>query len=102
LAGIDELRLDPDAQRTPGSASRVVGEMQIFVHDVIDDDAELARQEKALATVEGQLAACEKTLNNPKFLERAPAEVVQEQRERLAGYQASREAIVAAMKELKG
>jgi len=102
LAGVEKLRLDTEATRMPGAASRVVGKMQVFVHDVIDDAAERARLEKDLARVDKEIGACEKKLGNEHFVSKAPGAVVAEQKQRLADYQASREAILSNMKELEG
>jgi valyl-tRNA synthetase len=100
-ANIGQLTVDPAAKRLPGSACNVVGDLQVFVHDVIDDAAERQRLQKALAKAEQEIATCEKKLQNPSFVERAPAEVVQEQRERLAEYQASRQAILDSLRALE-
>ena len=99
---MEKLRLDTEATRMPGAASRVVGKMQVFVHDVIDDAAERARLEKDLARVDKEIGACEKKLGNEHFVSKAPGAVVAEQKQRLADYQASREAILSNMKELEG
>jgi valyl-tRNA synthetase len=101
LAGIGRLEVDPFAARRPGSASKVLGDLQIFVHGVIDDAAERQRLEEARAKTVKEIAACEKKLQNPSFVARAPAEVVEEQRARLAGYRASLEAIEASLAELE-
>jgi valyl-tRNA synthetase len=100
LAGIGELAIDPHAIRTAGSASKIIGDLQILVHDIIDDAAEKKRLEQALVKVEKEIANCERKLNDPKFMERAPAEVVEEQRTRLIGYQTSREALSANLREI--
>jgi len=101
LAGVSELTIDGDAQRTPGSASRVMGEMVIFVHGVIDEAAERERLNKELKRVDKEIAVCEKKLGNPKFVDKAPAAVVAENRERLAEYQQNREALLKNLAELE-
>jgi valyl-tRNA synthetase len=100
LAGVGELAIDPEARRTPGAASKVIGDLQILVHDVIDDAVERERLHKALDRVDKEVAGCEKRLADPKFAERAPAEVVAEHRERLAGYVANRQVLIASLHEL--
>jgi len=100
LAAIEELVVDPEATRQPGSACRVTGDLVVFVHDVIDDQAERDRLQKALARAEKEIDTCEKKLGNAKFVGRAPAEVVQEQRDRLSEYQASRAAILQSLDQL--
>ncbi len=100
LANVRSLTIDPEATRSPGAAAKLVGELQVFVHDVIDDGAERARLEGELKKIEKEISSCEKKLGNPRFVDRAPAEVVEEQQQRLDGYRASREALHASLAEL--
>ncbi len=100
-SGVETLTIDPEAHRPPGSASKVVGQIQLFVLDVIDDGAERERLQQELKKIEKEITTCERKLQTPKFVDRAPEAVVEEQRQRLAGYQASREAVMANLKELE-
>ncbi len=100
LAGIELLHLDPTASRPLGSASKVVGDLQIFVHDVIDEGAERQRLEEALKKIDKEIATCEKKLSNPKFVDRAPPAVVKEQQDRLADYKGQQAATQASLREL--
>lgn len=102
LANVDEIRVDPSATRPKGAASLVVGDLQIFVHDLVDDDAERERLQKERKRVKKEIAICDKKLGNEKFVSRAPAEVVEKQRERKAKYVAQAEAIERALDELEG
>ena len=49
---------------------------------VIDVDAERARLDKELAKVDGDIARIDKKLGNPQFLQKAPEEVVDAEREK--------------------
>ena len=100
LAAVSELRVDAQAQRCRGSAVKVVGDLEIHVHDVIDDDAERLRLQQQLGKAEAELAQCERKLANANFVARAPAEVVQEQRERAQQYGTSVAAIQRSLAEL--
>jgi valyl-tRNA synthetase len=100
LAGVAELSIDPKARRKPASAAKVVGDLEIFVHDVIDDEAERRRLQKALAKVERDLTSCEKRLADPSFVQKAPQEVVREYQERLAACEGERAALLASLREL--
>ena len=55
-----------------------------------------------LAKVEKEVAACERKLGDPRFVDRAPTAVVAEQRERLLEYQRQRDAHRASLAELEG
>jgi valyl-tRNA synthetase len=69
----------------------------LLLADVIDLDQERQRLTKELTRVEADLAKIEKKLANPQFLDRAPAEVVEEQRERLAELELSRDKLETAL-----
>jgi valyl-tRNA synthetase len=100
LAGVETVTFDPAATRRPGSAAKVVGDLELFVHDVIDDAAERARLEQRRGKIVKEIEGAQKRLGNPSFVERAPAEVVQELRERLAGFQASLDALDRSLAQL--
>jgi valyl-tRNA synthetase len=86
----------------------VSGSCQIFVHnirDLIDVDGEIRRVEKQLKDMASSIQALEKKLANPSFLERAPAEVVEKDRGRLAegrDREAKLRAHLSRLQELKG
>jgi valyl-tRNA synthetase len=100
LARVERLTIDPKATRQAGAAVKAIGELEIYVHDVIDDTAERERLTQQRSKVQKELTACERKLSNPKFVERAPEAVVNEQRERLAHYRASLETIERTLAQL--
>ncbi|MEP0844266.1 MAG: valine--tRNA ligase [Phycisphaerae bacterium] len=100
LANVGELTIDPRAERRPNAATLAVGDMQIFVLDVIDSAAERKRLEAELANLDGQIAALGGKLANEAFVARAPAQVVATEREKLAAVQSRREVVVRALAEL--
>jgi len=57
--------------------------MEIFLLDVIDVDAERSRLEAGLKKWRKDLEHIEKKIDNPRFVEKAPPEVVAEERRRL-------------------
>ncbi|HUF87972.1 MAG TPA: valine--tRNA ligase [Thermohalobaculum sp.] len=67
---------------------------------VIDVAAEQARLDKALGKLEREIGGLGAKLANEKFLANAPPEVVEEQRERLAGAEAERDRLEAARARL--
>jgi valyl-tRNA synthetase len=67
----------------------VVGPHRIMPHIEIDPEAERARTAKEIARLEGEIAKAKAKLGNAAFVERAPAHVVQQERERLAAFQAT-------------
>ena len=55
--------------------------------ELIDRDKELARLNKELTKAEKELGIFTNQLNNPKFVEKAPAKLVEETRAKLAAAQ---------------
>ena len=70
-----------------------MGDLFLPLEGLIDFDAERERLAKELKKIEKEIEKAEAKLNNPKFAERAPAEVLEEQRERLTEWQAKRDQI---------
>ncbi|MDF1586626.1 valine--tRNA ligase [Marinimicrococcus flavescens] len=84
----------------PGNALQVVVDEATFampVADVVDLAQEAQRLRKEIARLEGEIGKIEQKLANPKFVERAPAEVVEEQRERQVDAEATRDRLAAAL-----
>ena len=100
LANVGRLDIDAEVKRPAGAASKMVGEVLIFLHGVVDDAVEQQRLQAEIKRVEKEIGICEKKLSNQKFAARAPAEVVQEQRDRLLKYQQQKEAIQRALAEI--
>ncbi|MCI0466825.1 MAG: class I tRNA ligase family protein, partial [Beijerinckiaceae bacterium] len=69
---------------------------------IVDLEAEKARLTKEVAKLDSEAAKLEAKLNNPDFTDRAPEEVVEESRERLAGAQARREKLASALARMSG
>ncbi|MEM7467825.1 MAG: class I tRNA ligase family protein [Pseudomonadota bacterium] len=68
------------------AATAIAGETSIYIplSDLIDRDAEVERLKKELTKLEKDRIAIDKKLQNPAFVEKAPAEIVENQRTRLA------------------
>ena len=76
-----------DADTTvPESAMALVGEMKILVPlaGIIDKEAELARLEKDIAKHQDNIDKGNAKLGNPGFVDKAPAAVVEKERQRVA------------------
>ncbi len=81
LARVGAMTLDADAQRPEASGAAVTEGATIFVilAGHVDIDAEMARLNKNIGKLQGKFDQLDKKLNNPNFLDRAPAEVIAEQ-----------------------
>jgi valyl-tRNA synthetase len=102
LANVSSLTIDADVKRPAGAASKVVGDLQIFVHGLVDDAEEKKRLQKEIKRIQKEIDICENKLSNKKFISNAPDEVVQEQNDRLAKYSRQKEAIQGALDEIHG
>jgi valyl-tRNA synthetase len=101
-------RLDPQsltiAEHAPPPAESmpiVVGSIEVFLPlaGLVDAAAESQRLAREMRAIEAQIERLEKLLAGP-FAQRAPAEVVQKERDKLAELSASRERLEAARKAL--
>ena len=102
MARIEKIELI--SEDTPkGAVQAIVDEATYFlpVGDVIDIALETERLEKEISKVEKEIAGLQKKLSNEKFTSRAPAEVVEENRERLADYERTRDKLAQALERLK-
>ncbi len=86
-----------------GAAPFVVGgaTFALQVSDFVDVAAERARLSKEIATFASDIERTAKKLSNPDFVARAPEEVVEENRERLAEAEASKARLEAALQRLE-
>jgi valyl-tRNA synthetase len=78
--------------------------IEVFVNlaGLIDVAAELAKNEKERQRLEGLIAAKEKKLANESFVSRAPADVVQQERDGLAELQGQLKSIDSMLRQLRG
>jgi valyl-tRNA synthetase len=85
LESIDYLQSDADA---PLSATALFGEVKILVPmaGIIDKQAELMRLEREIDKLKKEIERVQSKLNNPAFTDKAPADVVQKEQDKLTGY----------------
>jgi valyl-tRNA synthetase len=100
LAGIEKLAIDPAAERPAGAVTSLAGDATVFVHGLIDEAKEKTRLEAELKKLEGDIIGSRKKLDNKEFTSRAPKEVVEGQKKRLAELEAQKKSIGANLKAL--
>lgn len=102
MSNLEELRVDVNLVEPKGVATGVVGSTKIFVPlaGIVDIAAEKTRLEKELAKVEKDLQQCSKKLANSDFLERAAANVIKKEEEKLKEFQEHHLALENALKKL--
>jgi valyl-tRNA synthetase len=93
LAKLSEVRVFEDEAAWAAAAQAapvaVVGEARICLFMEIDVDAEKARLGKELARLEGEIVKAHGKLGNESFVARAPAAVIEQERKRLADFEAT-------------
>ena len=85
-----------------GAAQIIVGEATVCLPlaGIIDLDAERGRLGKEADKLGGEISRIEKKLGNPKFVEKAPEEVVEGEREKMAEFAERLEKVQVALKRL--
>ncbi|AKJ95939.1 valyl-tRNA synthetase [Thioalkalivibrio versutus] len=91
------------ADEAPESAMALVDDMQLLIPlaGLIDKDAELARLDKEIGKLDKNLEQSEQRLSNASFVDRAPAEVVQKERDRVAEMHATRDQLAAQRERIR-
>ena len=69
-----------------GAPVQIVGTSQLMLHVEIDVEAERARLGKEIERLENEIRKASAKLENPKFVERAPAAVVEQEKARIAQF----------------
>src|SRR5712691_5050564 len=101
LARVSEIRSQSSAPK--GAVQLIVRRQVVAVEltGVIDFAAERARLENELAKIADEIARIDQKLGNKDFIERAPGEVVEEQRERRGEAESRKAKVEQAIERLK-
>ena len=102
MANLEELKVDVNLAEPKGVATGVIGSTKIFVPlaGIVDIAAEKTRLGKELARVEKDLQQSSKKLANRDFLERAAANVIKKEEEKLKEFQEHHVALEKALIKL--
>jgi valyl-tRNA synthetase len=104
LAGAEVQSIGPDTAAFETDAHLALPDVDVDVHvdleKFIDVEAELARLEKLQGQLTGQISGKQNKLSNESFVSRAPADIVQKERESLAGLQTQLEAVAKDIEKL--
>jgi valyl-tRNA synthetase len=102
MAGLSEVAIGADLQRTRDAATVVVGGVAAYLLGVVDLDKELARLRKEAERLQGQIGGIERKLGNPGFVAKAPPEVIAKEQNALQGLQQQLAAVQQGLSELEG
>ncbi|CAN7330009.1 valine--tRNA ligase [Paenibacillus sp. LjRoot153] len=98
LLEIDLTMTAPDKAMT---AIITGAELYLPLAGLIDITQELARLDKELQSLHGEVERIEKKLGNEGFVAKAPAKVIEEEKAKLADYADKRDKVIARLAELK-
>ena len=86
LARVESITVLTEGENAPESATALIGELQILIplSGLIDKEAEIARLQKEIGKLDGEIKRLGGKLGNEQFVAKAPDAVVAKERERLA------------------
>jgi valyl-tRNA synthetase len=81
MANYRGTEVGPQVEQPANAAAVPVSGITLFIHDVVDSDAERQRLEKRQAELNQSLKTLDGRLSNTKYTEKAPAHLVQQTRD---------------------
>ncbi|MCB1721435.1 MAG: class I tRNA ligase family protein, partial [Alphaproteobacteria bacterium] len=101
MARLETIELVNDVPK--GAIQTLVDQTTLIlpIADIIDLDAERTRLKKRINKLEDDIKKLSQKLDNKKFIENAPEELVTEQKELVAEKQSAHEKLTAALKQLE-
>jgi valyl-tRNA synthetase len=89
LARAMAILYEPSDPEPPTSAIGIVGEMKLLIPigGLIDKDAEIVRLAKEIKRIDAEIAKCRGKLGNANFVANAPADVVDQENQRLRDFE---------------
>ena len=106
LSGAASIRFAESAAEIAANEGKTVSQVteiaQIYIPlgDLVDIEKEKARLSAEIERLEGEIARAEGKLNNPNFVSKAPAKLVEDEKEKVRKYQDMKEKCVAQLADL--
>jgi valyl-tRNA synthetase len=103
LVKIEQLTVDENLSKPKACASAVVKGCDIFIplEGLIDIEVERARTEKELSRLSSSFEAVKKKLSNEGFVAKAPADVIERERQKMADWEKTISKLQSILEELK-
>jgi valyl-tRNA synthetase len=101
LARLSEVRGVRDLPSSDSPVA-VVGPWRLMLHVEVDPAAERERLSKEVSRLEGEVQRARAKLSNASFVDRAPADVVATERQRLATFEETLEKLKPRLDKLRG
>jgi len=103
LAGLESQRALEAGEAVPPAAAAVLGDLTLLVpiSGLIDPVSELQRLERRAHKLEQEISRARGKLANDHFVRHAPAEVVEQERRRLAEFERTRAALARQIEQVR-
>jgi valyl-tRNA synthetase len=103
LARLGDIRYQHDGDRLRGAALSVIegAEVHVPLAGLVNLQEEIKRLEKEIGKATNELASVQRKLSDPKFLERAPEEVVEKDRDRAGQLEEKRQSLERSLERLR-
>ena len=103
LARLSDLAIGRDLEKPEDASIQVAGDVQIFIplKGLVDVEAEEQRLLKEIAKIVKDLEVFSKKLENPSFVDRAPAEIVAKEKEKLVEVTAKKVVLEASLEKIR-
>jgi valyl-tRNA synthetase len=103
LAKLDSIDILPTEAEAPMAVTQLIGNLELLVPmaDLIDKDAEVSRLQKEIGKLDKEVSRLAGKLNNPKFVDKAPADVVAKENEKLDGYKNDQQKLLEQIEKIK-
>jgi valyl-tRNA synthetase len=104
LARISDLAIGSNIDQPQDASIQVAGDVQIFVplKGLVDVEAEEQRLLKEIGKIVKEIEMFSKKLKSPAFVDRAPAEIVAKERQKLAEVNDKKQVLEESLEKIRG
>jgi len=103
LANLEQITWLSESEEAPMSATQLVGDMEVLVPmaGLINKKVEITRLRKEIDKLDKEVVRAEGKLNNEKFINKAPAEVVEKERSKIGEAKAAQKRLTDQLEKIK-
>ncbi len=103
LANLEDIRILNDGEEKPLSVTKLAGDSELLIPmaGLINKDEEIARLSKEIDKLHSECSRIEGKLGNEAFVSKAPAQVIDKEKAKLADYQSQLEKLSAQLEQIK-